>query len=389
MATKSKIINPFSRVSGLEVFYDLVFVLALSRVRTSVLGNADLGGLIKLLLLALLIWWAWVGFSWVGSLIRLDVPWVTITFMVSMGATFIVAVWMPGWYQGGAVAVTVAVAYLVVRLTYLVLLRAARHESDAIRLAYERSRWSVLLTAFALVIGAFVGGVVQVVLLLIAVCYEFIRPRLTKNTAFPFSVSHFTERYGLVVMAAIGEGLLALGATASGFSPSAQLLVYCIVGFVIDCLLWSAYFRVLSPQLRRSLKDVDPATAGSQARDVFSYLHLFFVFGLVLLASARTDLVTSAATTGLSGTPAVAGVGIAAAGWLAISAGCVLLRWRSHLAIPARTWGALGASLLFAASTRFASLWWILLLGLAIAALLAFPTRDESVRRAQKWSSSK
>ena len=163
-------------------------------------------------------------------------------------------------------AVTVAVAYLVVRLTYLVLARAARHESDAIRLAYERSRWSVLLTAFALVIGAFVGGVVQVVLLLIAVCYEFIRPRLTKNTAFPFSVSHFTERYGLVVMAAIGEGLLALGATANGFSPSAQLLVYCIVGFVIDCLLWSAYFRVLSPQLRRSLKDVDPATAGSQAR---------------------------------------------------------------------------------------------------------------------------
>ena len=373
---RSRIVNPLASVSDLEVFFDLVFVYALSRVRTAVTVGPSLG-LIRLVLLVLLIWWAWVAFTWIGSVVDLGRPWISVTFMASMGAMFVVAVWLPSWFQGGIASLVVALAYLGIRLGFCLLVYVAGKEHESLRHIFLKLRWALLLTAVALIVGAVVGGTVQIVLLAVVVLIEFLRPIFVGPLAIPMSIPHFVDRYGLVVMAAIGEGLLSLGYAASQQHLSLPLLVFCAAAFLLDCLLWSAYFRVLAPQLRDRIESAEGTNSVLLARDTFSYLHLLLVAGLVLIASERTAIVGSLGYSGWLARPDHYSAYITAIACLLITGSFALMRLRTRLQVPVRTWVAVGISILFIFAAPFLATFEIGIFLLCAITLIAFPAKGE------------
>ena len=270
------------QVTPLELFFDLVFVFAITQVTTLLAHTPTWGGVLRGMLVLVALWWAWTAFAWLTSTMDVDEGGVRLAMLASMGAMLVAALAVPTAF--GDDGVLFGVAYLLVRLLHLVLYVIVGRDDPGLVGAVLRFAPTAVLGASLLVLAGFLEGDERVAVWLIALAIDYVGPAVIGGgRGWRIAPEHFAERHGLVVLIALGESIIAIGVGA-GFALTAGVVVGAALGIVVVSALWWLYFDVAAILARARLLQASGAEQARLARDAYSYLHLPMVAGIVLFA---------------------------------------------------------------------------------------------------------
>ncbi|WP_448624832.1 low temperature requirement protein A [Geodermatophilus sp. URMC 64] len=310
-------IRPTSESSGvttLELFFDLVFVFAITQVTAFMADDLGWRGALRGLVLLLLLWWAWCSYAWLGNQARADEGVVRAAVIVAMAALFLVALAIPeAWGdEGGGISapVLLAVCLALVRLGHLAVYVIAAGGDAALRRTVLRTAVPVSAAAVLLVVGAVLGGAAQTALWALALIVDYSGVYLLGGGWRLPAPGHFAERYGLIVIIALGESLIAVGVGASDLPVTVPTIVAALLGLTVSVALWWLYFDVVAPVAERVLRGKQGAERVRLARDSYTYLHFPMVAGIIYLALGLKKVAEYVSDTGhhtladpLKGTP--------------------------------------------------------------------------------------
>ena len=270
------------RVTPLELFFDLVFVLALTQCTTLIAKTPTWEGMLKGLLVLAVLWWSWVGYAWLTSVVNPEEGSVRLAMFVAMAAFLVAALCVPGAF--GSEALLFACAYAVVRTAHIVLFLLASRDDPALRHSVLGLAASTALGAGMLFIAAFTSGGVQLGLWGVALVIDMGGPYLFGADGWKLVPGHFAERHGAIVIIALGESIVVIGAGSRAvIAPS--VVVAAVLGIAIAAALWWAYFNVTAIiAARRLAKAREGRERNEIARDSYSYLHFPMVAGIALIA---------------------------------------------------------------------------------------------------------
>jgi low temperature requirement protein LtrA len=291
------------RVTPLELFFDLVFVYALTQVTTLMSEDLTWRGLGHGLLVLAALWWAWTGFAWLTNTLEPEEGLVRAGMLGGMAAMLVVALAVPGAF--GADAVLFGVAYVLLRLINLALyVLAGKRDPDFLR-TVARFAPTASIGPLIILAAGFAEEGVRAVLWAIAILALYAGPLIDRGQGWRISPAHFSERYGLIVIIALGESIVAVGVAAAGLAPSSEIIAAAVLGLAVIGALWWAYFDVFALLAARQLSDTSGVTRARLARDYYSWLHMPMIVGIVLFALGL-ETITHAGREPLAMIPAVA-----------------------------------------------------------------------------------
>jgi low temperature requirement protein LtrA len=270
------------RVTPLELFFDLVFVLALTQCTTLMARTPTWEGLLKGLLALGMLWWSWGGYAWLTSVIDPEEGTVRLAMFAAMAALLVAALGVPGAF--GSEALLFACAYGVVRAAHIVLFTIASRDDAALRRSVTGLAISTAIGVGLLVVAAFTHGALQLCLWALALALDTGGPYLFGADGWKLVPGHFAERHGLIVLIALGESIVALGVGAKVVLDTG-IVVAAVLGVVVAATLWWVYFDVTAIVAERRLSQTKEGRERNEmARDSYSYLHFLMIAGIALLA---------------------------------------------------------------------------------------------------------
>jgi low temperature requirement protein LtrA len=269
------------RVTTLELFFDLVFVFAVTQVTGLMAGDPTWAGLGRGLLVLAALWWTWGAYAWLTNEIDSEEGSALLSLLGAMGAMFVAALAVPGAFSSDGVLF--GIAYFAVRALHIVLFATATPHVDVRRAAFRLARTAIPGPAL-LVVAGFLDGPAQIALWIAALAIDYSGPYVFGVRGFSVHAEHFAERYGLVVIIALGESIVAIGIGAAGIELDVSAVAAAVLGLALTASLWWAYFDVVARAARRKLLEAHGLDRVRLARDCFSYLHLPLFAGIVLSA---------------------------------------------------------------------------------------------------------
>ena len=270
------------QVTPLELFFDLTFVFAMTQVTVLLADDPTWGGVLRGMLVLAALWWAWGVYAWLTSAMDVDEGGVRLAMLAAMGAMFGVALAVPGAF--GDDAVFFGVAYFLVRLLHLVLSAIVGRDDAARRGALLRFAPTAMLGASLIVLAGFLEGRLRIAVWLVALAVDYLGPVIVGvGQGWRIAPEHFAERYGLIVLIALGESIIAIGLGA-GLELDSGVVVASALGIVVVSSLWWLYFDVAAIFARRRLMQATGLELHRLALHAYSYLHLPMVAGIVLFA---------------------------------------------------------------------------------------------------------
>ncbi|HEX4805003.1 MAG TPA: low temperature requirement protein A [Conexibacter sp.] len=270
------------RVTPLELFFDLVFVLAITQCTALMAGTPTWTGLAQGLLVLGVLWWSWVGYAWLTSVVDPEEGAVRLVMFLAMAAFLICALCVPEAF--GSEALLFALAYGVVRVAHILLFLLASRDDPELRRATLGLAVSTAIGVGILLVASATDGGLQIGLWALALALDMGGPLLIDPAGWRLVPGHFAERHGLIVIIALGESIVAIG-TGSGHRVDAGVVAAAVLGIVVAAGLWWLYFDVVAPvSTRRLVAAAEGAERNRMARDSFSYLHFPMVAGIVLAA---------------------------------------------------------------------------------------------------------
>ncbi len=270
------------RVTALELFFDLVFVLAITQCTALMAGEPTWTGLGKGVLVLGVLWWSWVGYAWLTSVVDPEEGAVRLVMFVVMAALLVAALCVPDAF--GDTALLFACAYGIVRFGQIALFLLASRDDPALRRSVSGLAGGTALGVGLLVAAAFTDGWVQGALWVLALLLDMGEPYLFGSEGWRLRPGHFAERHGLIIIIALGESIVAIGVGASG-EVDAGVVAAATLGVAVAAALWWLYFDVVALIAERRLSQAPVGREQNEiARDSYSYLHFPMVAGIVLLA---------------------------------------------------------------------------------------------------------
>jgi low temperature requirement protein LtrA len=278
------------RVTPLELFFDLVFVLALTQCTALMARSPTWEGLLKGLLVLGVLWWSWVGYAWLTSVVDPEEGLVRLAMFAAMAAFLVCALCVPGAF--GPEALLFACAYAAVRTAHIALFILASREDDALRSSVLGLAGSTAIGVGLLLGAAFTDGSLQLGLWGLALMLDAGGPYLLGAEGWKLVPGHFAERHGAIVIIALGESVVAIGVGAR-MSLDVGIVVAAVLGVVVAAALWWVYFDVTAIVAERRLSNaVEGRERNEIARDSYSYLHFPMVAGIVLIAVGIRETLT-------------------------------------------------------------------------------------------------
>ena len=270
------------QVTPLELFFDLTFVFAVTQVTILLADDPTWGGVFRGMLVLAALWWAWTAYAWLTSAADVDEGGVRLTMLASMGAMLVVALAVPGAF--GDDAVLFGVAYLLVRLLHLILSAVVGGDDPDRRGALLRFAPTAIFGASLLVLAGFLEGRERIAVWLVALAIDYFGPAVIGvGQGWRVAPEHFAERHGLIVLIALGESIIAIGAGA-GLALDSGVIAAAALGIVVVSALWWLYFDVAAIFARTRLMQAKGVELHRLALHAYSYLHLPMIAGIVLFA---------------------------------------------------------------------------------------------------------
>ena len=270
------------RVTPLELFFDLVFVLAITQCTALMSHDQSWSGLAQGLLILGVLWWAWVGYAWLTSVIDPEAGAVRGVMFVAMAALLIVSLCVQEAF--GNLALTFALAIGVFRTAHIALFMLAGADDEDLRRSVIGLAASTAVAVGILVLASLFDGLAQGALWALAIFLDMAGPYFFGSEGWKLVPGHFAERHGLIVIIALGESIVAIGVGASG-ALDLGIGTAAVLGVFLAAALWWTYFDVVALISARRLGEAEEGRVRNElARDSYSYVHLLLVAGIVLMA---------------------------------------------------------------------------------------------------------
>jgi low temperature requirement protein LtrA len=307
-------------VAPLELFFDLVFVFALTQVTELMSENPTWEGLGQGMLVLIALWWAWGAYAWLTNYIAADEGPERLLMFGVMGAMVVAALGVP--HAFGDDALLFAVAYAIVRWLHIFLFAEANEDVDTGQAIVRLARTALPAPVLLIVAGIVDDGTARAIIWIVALVIDLGGPLVFGVRGFRVSARHFAERFGLIVIIALGESIVAIGAGVSG-DLDVGIVVAAVLGVIVSCALWWAYFDVWALITETRFRRARGHTRILIARDVYAYLHLPIIAGVVLIALGIKK------TIGDVDDPLKVAPAVALFGGIALyNAGHIGIRWR-------------------------------------------------------------
>ena len=277
-----------SKVSFVELFFDLVFVFSISQLAHTLAEHFTVLGGLEAIMLIFAVWWVWVFTAWVTNWLDPDRIPVRIMLFVLMFAGLILSAAIPAAF--GEKAIFFAGAYVFMQVgRSLFTVYALKDVSPANHRNFLRiTSWLVLSGVFWIA-GALMEGEMRIGLWLVALVIEYSGPALGfrvpglgKSTAADWDVSgaHLAERCALFIIICLGEAVLQAGKTFAEQQVTPLIVAVFITAFVGTVALWWIYFQFGHERAAHRIEHDD--TPGSLARQAFTYAHILILAGIIL-----------------------------------------------------------------------------------------------------------
>lgn len=287
-------------VSTLELFFDLVYVFAISQISHLLFEHLTWHGALESAIVTFAIWWAWIYTAWATNWFDPRRMPVRILLILLMGISLVMTAAIPEaftdralWFVG---------AYLAIQLIRnFSCLWMLGHNEKAANFA-RISAWSVL-TAPLWLAGAFSDGDTRLLLWAVAALVDSLGPALRYPTPmlgrssvedWTISGGHLAERCQLFVIIALGESVLLTGSSlAESELVTAGTVIAFVCSFLVSVLMWWVYFARAGRAAEIFEQSENPGAMGR----VYTYFHLPMVAGIVVMAVADRLVIENPAGT--------------------------------------------------------------------------------------------
>ena len=273
------------RVTPLELFFDLVFVLAITQCTALMSHDTSWEGVAQGLLILGVLWWAWTAYAWLTSVLDPEEGAVRIAIFAAMAAFLIVAICVPNAF--GSLALEFAVAYGAVRMAHIALFLLASREDPGLRHSVLGLAVSTAVGVGILVAASLFDGTAQLAIWGAALSLDLAGPYFfIDSSGWRLVPGHFAERHGLIMIIALGESIVAIGVGAESHL-TVGIAAAAVVGVALAAAMWWIYFDVVALVSAQRLERAPAGQVRNElARDSYSYLHLPMVAGIVLVTLA-------------------------------------------------------------------------------------------------------
>jgi low temperature requirement protein LtrA len=270
------------RVTPLELFFDLVFVLAITQCTALMAHHPTWSGIAQGLLVLGMLWWAWTGYSWLTSVIDPEEGAVRLVMFGAMAALLLVSLCVPEAF--GDLALAFALIYGVVRVAHIGLFMLASPDDDGLRHSVLGLAVSTFIAVALLATASLFDGLAQGALWALALFLDMGGPYFFGSEGWRLVPGHFAERHGLIVIIALGESIVAIGVGAE-HTLTLGIGAAAVLGVALTAAMWWIYFDIVAIVSARRLGEAEVGKVQNEmARDSYSYLHLILVAGIILAA---------------------------------------------------------------------------------------------------------
>jgi low temperature requirement protein LtrA len=328
MGSRSFVSPGDQSVNFVELFFDLVFVFAITQV-VGILHDGITGArVLEAALVFWIIWWGWTQFTWSLNAADTDHGHVQITTLFATAIAFFMAVAVPDAFGDGAL--WFAGPYVAVRVLGLVIYAGVARSAE--HLSVIRTFALTSIGGFAaVVIGAVLGGREQLIFWGFAILLDVIAAGSARADHWGLHPGHFVERHGLIVIIVLGESLIVAAGGLVGAPREPIVLVTGMLAVALTCALWWSYFPYVRPKLEEALEAADGARRSTIARDVFSLGHYPMLLGVIAMSAAVEEAIAH-----LHDPLPLEGRLALAVGLILFVGGTAVATWRAlgHLPVP-------------------------------------------------------
>jgi low temperature requirement protein LtrA len=374
------------RATALELFFDLVFVFAVTQLSRYLLHHLTVQGVAQTLFLLLVVWWAWIYTTWMTNWFDPDSVPVRLTLLAGMLASLAMAIAVPQAF--GSRALPFILGYVALQILRNAFIAAATKPETPLHVAFRRIfAWSTW-TGVIWIVGALLHGEARTLVWITALLLDYAGPFAgywtpglgrTAVTDWQLEHAHFAERFQTFIIIALGESIVVTGATASGQHLTTDRWLSIALGFVLTAAMWWLYFDEVA---QRSAADFEAADdeRGRLGRDAYTYLHIPIVAGIIIAAVALELVIAhpDASLTGRQLTVLAAGPMLYLAGHLAFR-----LRMIGTLA-PKRLAAIAAVAVAVVATSSAPSLLSLTLVSVVLTMLAASETADRLHQRHER-----
>jgi low temperature requirement protein LtrA len=276
-------------ITTVELFFDLVYVFAVTQLSHLILRNLTVGGLTRAAFLLLIVWWAWIYTTWMANWFDPRSPEVQAVLTGVMLASLLMAAALPQAF--GDHGVLFAVSYVTLQVGRNVAAASLLARGHPLRDVFQRLvGWSAVSGALWLA-GSALGGDARLLLWIPAVALDLAAPVAgywlpgrgrAATTDYDIEGGHFAERCQGFIIIALGESIVVTGATAADAGLTSSVVICLTSAFLETAALWWLYFGATAEHSRAVMRTCDDP--GRLARDAYTYLHLPIIAGIIAAA---------------------------------------------------------------------------------------------------------
>jgi low temperature requirement protein LtrA len=269
-------------VSPLELFFDLVFVFAITQVTGFIAHEPNWTTLVEGLAILAVLWFTWESYVWLANTADSDEGAVRAVLLAAMGAMLVASLAVPRAF--GDDGVVFGVAFLAARVMHLVAYTVVARDDPELHRVIGRLASTALPAAALIAVAGALDGTAQALCWIAALSIDYGGLAARGTSGWRVNAGHFTERHGLVIIIALGESIVSVGVGAAGLRLDAGIIGSALLGTAVAAAMWWAYFDFVAIFAARRLRAAPPAEQVAIARDSYTYLHMPMVTGIVLFA---------------------------------------------------------------------------------------------------------
>jgi low temperature requirement protein LtrA len=273
----------------IELFFDLVYVFAITQVVGLIHRDPTLTGLAKGAFVLFLLWWTWSIYTWTTNWSGTGSPLIKMFLLATMATTLVMAMAVPEAF--GESSTLFGITYFVVRVLAAGLYWFESKEYPAQRAAFLTFFPGSIVASLFVLIGGLVQDTALLVLFLIGGAGDVISAVNAGRGNWAVDAPHFAERNGLFIIIALGESIVGIGLTATAVDLDPRHVVALMIAFAGVATLWWSYFDRAAPQAEHQFSRLTGQPRGRFARDVYTLIHYPLVVGIVLFAVGLEDVV--------------------------------------------------------------------------------------------------
>ena len=264
-----------SSVTTLELFFDLVFVFTITQLTALLSASLTWQSLLQSFLIFIVLFWMYGGYVWLTNSVPPVIPSRQLLLIAGMAAFLICALAIPNAFRTTGLAFGIGYLIVIVVHSFMYV--------RAVGLKIARFVPMNFLSAATVIIAGFVDGYVRYLLWVLAIAFHVLTSFLGTGLRFEIRVSHFVERHGLLLLVALGESIIAIGAGGSILDP--RFILAAVMGLILSAALWWIYFA-RDDRVARSNMLARPNTEQlQQALGAYFYAFVPMLFGIILLAT--------------------------------------------------------------------------------------------------------